>query len=52
LVYTADQLNRDVVAPDQIRTVVREFRGKLFTEIFHREGRAARTVSRIGAPAL
>ena len=32
--YTADQLNRDVVAPDQIRTVIREFRGKLFTDIF------------------
>jgi len=32
--YTSDQLNRDVVAPDQIRTVVREFRGKLFTDIF------------------
>jgi type I restriction enzyme, R subunit len=32
--YTAGQLNRDVVAPDQIRTVVREFREKLFTEIF------------------
>jgi type I restriction enzyme R subunit len=32
--YTADQLNRDVVAPDQIRTVIREFRDKLFTEIF------------------
>ena len=32
--YTADDLNRDVVAPDQIRTVVREFRDRLFTEIF------------------
>jgi type I restriction enzyme R subunit len=32
--YTADQLNRDVVAPDQIRTVIREFRDKLFTDIF------------------
>jgi type I restriction enzyme R subunit len=32
--YTADQLNRDVVAPDQIRTVVREFRDKLFSDIF------------------
>ena len=32
--YTADQLNRDVVAPDQIRTVVREFRDTLFTHIF------------------
>jgi len=32
--YTAEDLNRDVVAPDQIRTVVREFRDKLFTDIF------------------
>ncbi len=32
--YTSDDLNRDVVAPDQIRTVVREFRNKLFTDIF------------------
>jgi type I restriction enzyme R subunit len=32
--YTSDDLNRDVVAPDQIRTVVREFRDKLFTDIF------------------
>src|SRR5579864_757675 len=34
LTYTAQDLNRDVVAPDQIRTVVREFRDKLFTDIF------------------
>ena len=32
--YTAQDLNRDVVAPDQIRTVIREFRDKLFTDIF------------------
>jgi type I restriction enzyme, R subunit len=32
--YAAAQLDRDVVAPDQIRTVVRTFRDKLFTEIF------------------
>jgi type I restriction enzyme R subunit len=32
--YTSEDLNRDVVAPDQIRTVVREFRDKLFTDIF------------------
>ena len=32
--YTANQLDRDVVTPDQIRTVVRTFRDKLFTEIF------------------
>jgi type I restriction enzyme, R subunit len=34
LVYTPADLNRDVVAPDQIRTVIREFRDKLFTDIF------------------
>ena len=34
LVYTANQLDRDVVAEDQIRTVIRTFRDKLFTEIF------------------
>jgi type I restriction enzyme R subunit len=34
LTYTAQDLNRDVVAPDQIRTVVREFRDRLFTDIF------------------
>ena len=34
LVYTPNQLDRDVVAEDQIRTVIRTFRDKLFTEIF------------------
>lgn len=32
--YTAKQLDRDVVAPDQIRTVIRTFINRLFTEIF------------------
>ncbi len=32
--YDPDQLDRDVVAVDQIRTLVRTFRDKLFTEIF------------------
>ncbi len=32
--YGGNQLDRDVVAEDQIRTVVRTFRDKLFTEIF------------------
>ena len=32
--YEASQLDRDVVTPDQIRTVIRTFRDKLFTEIF------------------
>jgi type I restriction enzyme R subunit len=34
LVYDGKQLDRDVVAPDQIRTVIKTFRDKLFTEIF------------------
>jgi len=34
LEYTASQLDRDIVAPDQIRTVIRTFKEKLFTEIF------------------
>lgn len=34
LEYDASQLDRDVVAKDQIRTVVRTFRDRLFTEIF------------------
>ncbi len=32
--YNPDDLDRDVVAPDQIRTIVKAFRDKLFTEIF------------------
>ena len=34
LEYDANKLDRDVVAPDQIRTVIQTFRDKLFTEIF------------------
>ncbi len=34
LVYDASQLDRSVVVPDQIRTVLRTLREKLFTEIF------------------
>ena len=34
LQYTSEQLDRSVVAPDQIRTVICTFRDKLFTEIF------------------
>ncbi len=32
--YGANQLDRAVVAPDQIRTVIRTFRDNLFTQIF------------------
>jgi type I restriction enzyme R subunit len=34
LIYAADQLDRAVVAEDQIRTVVQTFRDKLFSELF------------------
>jgi type I restriction enzyme R subunit len=34
LTYSATQLDRDVVAPDQIRTVICTFRDRLFTEVF------------------
>ena len=34
LTYNANQLDRDVVAEDQIRLVVRTFKQRLFTEIF------------------
>ncbi len=34
LSYTPNQLDRDVVAEDQIRTVIRTFRDALFTKIF------------------
>jgi type I restriction enzyme R subunit len=34
LAYGAEQLDRDVVAEDQIRTVIRAFRDRLFTDIF------------------
>jgi type I restriction enzyme R subunit len=34
IMYSAPQLDRSVVAPDQIRTVIKTFKEKLFTEIF------------------
>jgi type I site-specific restriction endonuclease len=34
LTYDAKNLDRDVVAPDQIRTVLETFRAKVFTEMF------------------
>ncbi|HWN69489.1 MAG TPA: type I restriction-modification enzyme R subunit C-terminal domain-containing protein, partial [Haliangium sp.] len=42
--YTAKQLDRDVVARDQIRTVVRAFRDRLFTEIFPGRQHVPKTV--------
>jgi type I restriction enzyme R subunit len=32
--YASQQLDQDVVAPDQIRTIIRTFKERLFTEIF------------------
>lgn len=32
--YTADQLDRSVIVPNQIRTVIEAFRDSLFTELF------------------
>ncbi|MBM4393993.1 MAG: DEAD/DEAH box helicase family protein, partial [Deltaproteobacteria bacterium] len=32
--YAASQLDRSVVVPDQLRTVIRELRARMFTEIF------------------
>ncbi|MCC2547432.1 DEAD/DEAH box helicase family protein [Hymenobacter sp. BT175] len=34
LPYAATQLDRSVTAPDQVRTVIREFRDVLFTQLF------------------
>jgi type I restriction enzyme, R subunit len=34
LIYTPNQLDRAVVAPDQIRTVIRAFKDTLFTDLF------------------
>ncbi len=34
ITYGASQVDRSVVVPDQIRTVIRELRAKMFTEIF------------------
>ncbi|MBA2664192.1 MAG: DEAD/DEAH box helicase family protein [Bradymonadaceae bacterium] len=34
IVYTASQVDRSVVVPDQIRTVLRELRARMFTDIF------------------
>src|SRR5438270_738745 len=34
LTYGANQLDRDVVTPDQVRTVIRAFKDALFTDLF------------------
>ena len=44
LTYTAKQLDRAVVAEDQIRTVIRTFRDRLFTEIFPGRSEVPKTI--------
>ena len=44
LEYDANKLDRDVVAMDQIRTVISTFRDKLFTEIFPGRTEVPKTV--------
>jgi type I restriction enzyme, R subunit len=44
LEYENSQLDRSVVAKDQIRTVIRTFRDKLFTEIFPRRTEVPKTL--------
>jgi type I restriction enzyme R subunit len=42
--YPAEQLDRNVVAPDQIRTVIKTFKEKLFTEIFPERNEIPKTL--------
>ncbi len=42
--YTSNQLDRDVVAEDQIRTVIRTFHDRLFTEIFRGRTEVPKTI--------
>ncbi len=44
LTYASNQLDRDVVAEDQIRTVVQTFRDNLFTEIFPTRRNVPKTI--------
>ena len=44
LTYLPNQLDRDVVAEDQIRTIVRTFRDRLFTDIFPRRRDVPKTI--------
>ena len=44
LTYSPNQLDRDVVAEDQIRTVIQTFRDKLFTEIFPNRTEVPKTI--------
>ena len=42
--YNPNQLDRDVVAPDQIRKVIQTFRDNLFTEIFPGRAKVPKTL--------
>ena len=44
LTFTPNQLDRDVVSEDQIRTVIQTFRDKLFTEIFPNREHVPKTI--------
>ena len=44
LTYSPNQLDRDVVAEDQIRTVIQTFRDKLFTEVFPNRTEVPKTI--------
>lgn len=44
LEYSAEELDRSVVAPDQIRTVIKTFKEKLWTEIFPGRTEAPKTL--------
>ena len=43
-VYSGTSLDRDVVSPDQIRTVIQTFKEKLFTEIFPERKQVPKTI--------
>ncbi len=45
LTYTAGQLDRDIVAPDQIRTIIQTFRDRLPTEIYPGRTEVPKTLS-------
>ncbi len=44
IVYTAGELDRDVVNPSQIRNVIRTFKDKLLTEIYPRRNEVPKTL--------
>ena len=44
ITYPGSTLDRDVVAPDQIRTIIKTFKEKLFTEIFPGRKQVPKTI--------